>query len=90
MDKAPLKWKAITYLLIDTGCRRGEAVGLKWECVDLEEGIITIERTLSYTAKTGIYEGPTKTGNTRVLQRTTYNSYTVNGKIAVEVDASGI
>ena len=68
LDRAPLKWKAITYLLIDTGCRRGEAVGLKWECVDLEEGIITIERTLSYTAKTGIYEGPTKTGNTRVLR----------------------
>ena len=31
LDKdAPLRWKAITYLLIDTGCRRGEIMGLKW------------------------------------------------------------
>ncbi|BAK97428.1 hypothetical protein OBV_02300 [Oscillibacter valericigenes Sjm18-20] len=29
LDHAPLKWRTITYLLIDTGCRRGEAAGLK-------------------------------------------------------------
>ena len=29
LERAPIKWKAITYLLIDTGCRRGEIMGLK-------------------------------------------------------------
>ena len=68
LEKAPLKWKAITYLLIDTGCRRGEAVGLKWSCVDLNTGIISIERTLQYISSVGVYEGPTKTGKTRVIR----------------------
>ena len=35
LDTAPLKWKTITYILIDTGCRRGEAMGLKWDSIDL-------------------------------------------------------
>ena len=26
LEQAPLKWKTITYLMIDTGCRRGEEV----------------------------------------------------------------
>lgn len=46
LEDVPLKWKALTYLLIDTGCRRGEAAGLKWEDVDLDSGVITIARSL--------------------------------------------
>lgn len=68
LDDVPIKWKALTYLLIDTGCRRGEAVGLKWDCIDLDEGIITIKRTLLYDSKRGTFEGPTKTGNIRCLR----------------------
>lgn len=67
LENAPLKWKALTYFLIDTGCRRGEACGLKWESVDLQTRIVTIERALLYSAKRGIYESSTKTGNTRTI-----------------------
>jgi len=68
LENAPLKWRAITYLLIDTGCRRGEAAGLAWKSVDLEEGIITIERALLYDAKRGVYEGPPKNGRSRTIK----------------------
>lgn len=69
LDSAPLKWKAATYLLIDTGCRRGEVMGLKWECVNFENGIITISRTLLYSAKRGVYEDTPKTNTScRVLR----------------------
>lgn len=68
LESAPLKWKAITYLLIDTGCRRGEAAGLKWESVDLKNGIITIERALLYSAVRGVYEGPPKSGKSRTIR----------------------
>ena len=68
LDNAPLKWRAATYLLIDTGCRRGEVMGLKWDCVNLDDGIISVERALLYTPKKGVYVGETKTGETRVLQ----------------------
>ena len=65
---APLKWRAATYLLIDTGCRRGEAMGLKWESLDLAGGIMTIERALLYSPKKGVYESTPKTGKSRVLK----------------------
>lgn len=66
--EAPLRWKTITYLLIDTGCRRGEIMGLKWNNVDLSEGLITIDCALLYTKSKGIYEGPTKTRDIRALK----------------------
>ena len=68
LDQAPLKWRTITYLLIDSGCRRGEAAGLAWKSVDLEEGIITIERALLYSAKRGVYEGPPKNKRSRTIK----------------------
>ena len=68
LDNAPIKWRAITYILIDTGCRRGEAMGLKWESIDLEDDILTIERALLYTPETGIYEGPPKNGESRTIR----------------------
>ena len=69
LDKeAPLRWKAITYLLIDTGCRRGEIMGLKWENVNLETGLVVIDCALLYTSSSGVYEGPTKTGDVRAMK----------------------
>lgn len=68
LDKAPLKWRTITYLMIDTGCRRGEAAGVKWESIDFDAGTITIERALLYSAKRGVYEGTTKTEKTRTVK----------------------
>ena len=68
LDNAPLKWKTITYILIDTGCRRGEVMGLKWESIDLSSNILTIERALLYTPETGIFEGPPKNGESRTIR----------------------
>lgn len=68
LEDAPLKWRAITYLLIDSGCRRGEAAGLKWESLDMETGIVTFERALLYSPKRGVYEGSTKSGKSRTIK----------------------
>lgn len=68
LENAPIKWKAITYLMIDTGCRRGEVMGLKWESVNLETGLIVIENTLLYTKSQGTYTGTTKTGKVRAMK----------------------
>ena len=57
----PLKWQVITHLLLVTGCRRGEIMGLKWSTIDLENGIIRIENNLLYSKELGIYEDTTKT-----------------------------
>lgn len=68
LENAPLKWKTITYIMIDSGCRRGEVMGLKWESLDLETGLMVIENNLLYTKSKGIYVGPTKTGKVRALK----------------------
>lgn len=34
LEHEPLKWKVITHMLLITGCRRGEIMGLHWEAVD--------------------------------------------------------
>lgn len=36
LEQEPLKWQVITHLLLVTGCRRGEIMGLKWSAVDLQ------------------------------------------------------
>ena len=61
LDSAPLKWKVITHLLIVTGCRRGEIMGLKWSAVDFENNQIKINNNLLYSTDYGIYQDSTKT-----------------------------
>lgn len=67
LEAEPLKWKALVHLLIVTGCRRGEILGLKWEKVDLDAGKARIDTTLLYAKDRGLYESSTKTGNVRTV-----------------------
>ena len=67
LENEPLKWRAFVRLLIDTGCRRGEASGLQWKNIDFESFTITIERSLNYTKQKGIYAELPKTGKTRTV-----------------------
>lgn len=57
----PLKWQALVHLLMITGARRGEVLGLKWEDVDSARSRVFICRSISYTPGKGVYEGRPKT-----------------------------
>ena len=46
-------------LLIFTGIRRGEALGLQWEDIDFDRKLINIQRSLRFVGNKG-YIGPTK------------------------------
>lgn len=65
LEAEPLKWQALVHVLIDTGCRRGECCGLKWEDVDLEGRVLTIRRNLCYTPQKGVYVDTPKSGKVR-------------------------
>jgi len=67
LEHEPLKWRAYMSLLIDTGLRRGEACGLKWECVDLDAGKITVAGNLCYTPAKGVYMDTPKSGKSRAV-----------------------
>lgn len=68
LEQEPIKWRAITHLLIVTGCRRGEIMGLKWAKVNLEEGRLRIDTSLLYSPEVGLYETSTKTSDIRNLK----------------------
>ena len=61
LEKEPLKWKMITHLLLITGARRGEILGLKWSAIDFENNRIHICNSVLYSADIGIYEDTPKT-----------------------------
>ena len=67
LENEPLKWRLFIQLLIDTGCRRGEALGLTWNDVDFKENTITIEKNLCYSPGKGIYLDTPKNGKTRTI-----------------------
>lgn len=67
LEAEPVEFRAMINLLAVTGCRRGELLGLKWEKVDFERNQIKIDRSLNYTPERGVYEGLTKTENTRFV-----------------------
>lgn len=46
-----------------TGMRIGEAIGLAWECVDLEDGIVHVKQQIVYTDEIGVRLCPPKTSS---------------------------
>ena len=63
LESEDLKWRALTHVLIASGCRRGECLGLKWINVDFINNRIYIENNIVYDPKHGVYESTTKTEN---------------------------
>ena len=68
LENEPIKWRTITHLLIVTGCRRGEIMGLHWNAIDWKGQQIRIDCALLYTPEAGIYEDTTKTGEARFIK----------------------
>ena len=57
----PLKKQVMINLLVFSGCRRGEIMGLKWNKVDFKNQNIFIDNNLLYSKEKGIYEDTPKT-----------------------------
>ena len=67
LEAEPRKWQLITHLLLVTGCRRGEIMGLKWEKVDFNNNRVKIDRALIVSPSMGVHESTTKTSDIRYL-----------------------
>ena len=57
----PIEYRTIFTLLLLTGMRRSELLGLEWPDIDFDDGIIHIRRTSQYAAGKGIFTDTTKT-----------------------------
>ena len=65
LELEPQFWRAMSYLLIGTGMRRGECAGLKWSDIDFKTGQISILRNVVQSARPIV--DTTKTGKGRVI-----------------------
>ncbi|NLZ74165.1 MAG: tyrosine-type recombinase/integrase [Bacteroidales bacterium] len=63
----PIKYIAIMYIAIYTGCRLGELVGLEWNHIDFDKKKISIKQAAQYLPGKGIY---TKTPKNETSNRT--------------------
>ncbi|WP_297960323.1 site-specific integrase [uncultured Ruminococcus sp.] len=54
LENEPIKWKTIMYLLIYSGIRRGELLGLEWKDISFEKKVISIRRTSQAVERMGI------------------------------------
>lgn len=61
LELEPLKWKTLVHMLLITGARRGEILGLKWSEVDFDRNQIHICNNILYRSDRGIYEDTPKT-----------------------------
>lgn len=61
LDTEPPKWRMLTHLLLITGARRGEVLGLKWSAVDFAGNRVHICNNILYSPDVGIYEDTPKT-----------------------------
>lgn len=69
LNDEPLFWQCFMNILITTGLRRGECVGLQWGDMDSDKLQITVKRnvTMDKEAENKIHIGETKTKEQRVV-----------------------
>ena len=61
LDECPLDFRCMLHLMITTGLRRGECIGLKWRDIDEARSILSVERNVTNTTKSGTVVGTPKT-----------------------------
>jgi integrase len=66
-------WGTLVWLVMTTGIRRGEACALRWSRVDLDEGIVDVQR--SYTLLRGV--GTEKDTKTHQMRRIALDNETI-------------
>lgn len=69
LNEEPVEFRAMFTLLLLTGMRRGELLGLEWPDIDMEAGTLSIVRTSQYTPETGNFTDTTKTASSQRVLR---------------------
>lgn len=61
LDECPMDFRCMLNLLITTGIRRGELMGLQWGDIDFDDYVISVNRNVTYTPASGIVVSTPKT-----------------------------
>lgn len=65
LEAQPIYYRTAVTVLLFTGMRRGELMGLVWSDIDLDNNTITIQRSLQYLPDMGVFTSDTKTKSSR-------------------------
>lgn len=60
MQEQPIYYRTAVAVLLFTGMRRGELLGLQWDDIDFENQTINIQRSLQYLPDRGVFVDETK------------------------------
>ena len=85
------RFEALYVLAVHCGLREGELLGLKWDDVDLETGMLRVKRTLSQPRSGYVFELP-KNGKGRSIKLTQAATEALKGHLGrqlEEIDGSG-
>lgn len=80
LESEDRQYRTIIKLLLYTGLRRGELLGLEWKDIDFEHNTIHIRRSSLYLPNKGIFEDTTK-------NETSKRSFNVSGEIMKDLKA---
>ena len=69
VSEAGDRFEALYVVAVTAGLRQGELLGLKWEDLDLDRGVLQVRRTLSETRDGRVFEAP-KSGKGRSIRLT--------------------
>ncbi len=61
LQAEPIKWRAPIIFDLLSGLRRAELLGLRWQDVDLDDGVVHIVQTSNYVSGKGVYTSTPKT-----------------------------
>lgn len=61
LQEEPLKYQAIVNLVLDTGLRLSETMGINWNNIDFDTKMLNVDHQRQYIAGYGIIEGDPKT-----------------------------
>ena len=61
LQNEPIKWRAPIIFDLLSGLRRAELLGLRWQDVDLDDGVVHIVQTSNYVSGKGVYVSTPKT-----------------------------
>lgn len=61
LQNEPIKWRAPIIFDLLSGLRRAELLGLRWQDVNLNDGVVHIVQTSNYVSGAGVYVGTPKT-----------------------------
>ena len=65
MEDQPIYYRTAVTVLLFTGMRRGELVGLVWSDIDFDNNTIAIQRSVQYLPDMGTFTSDTKTKSSR-------------------------